>query len=597
MKIRIGLGVVLAMAAFGLSGCVKEQLEAWYPDTLSELQVVGITPDTTVPAAAGTSTSSTRSAIINELFTFEKDDRMSLFMRGETYEDVDNRKVTYSEVTYTGETAAEGGSSTVTVDKWVIDGEEILLSNHKATVSMVYPYATGNTYNEIPFKTGVYNTGIDLLWKRQQVDAASFQAKVESMHHALTRVKIVLRRDGVTEGGAGTESTAGSTNAAALPTGSYTGEGKVTFVSISDVPKEPETPPEEPDTPGGTDTPEVSPDTPNTSSDPSGDASGETSDTYAIYTGGVLCLASLDIPGTSSPSVTGRTPGVIEDRTEFFLSVDNGSATGSSGSGSSDSGDSSSGSGSGSGDSSGGSTSPAKYVTDLLTLPVADLVLTPILLTIVVDGHTMTKTLPLPAADNTAGNVAGAWEAGKCYTYTVTVKNTAVVIDKVTTTEWNEGGTISGDLENQAIVGAYKNGGIVFRVTPDNKDHYIIVSLYEQSLAWDKATAWAKAYGTNWRLPTVDELKEIRAVRYGNGSAQDPAQSVIDLGIIGNGGIAFGAGNYWSSEEVKEGTEVAEGTGSGTTQAKAVSLSATSSDAVATDKTTCLPVRLVKEIK
>lgn len=484
MKIAIGIlcGLVIVVA-----GCVRESLELERPAALSELKVVGVRPDEPAPGTAAANTASTRATITNGLFTFADGDAMSLFMRGETgtsYTDVDNRKVTYASTTST-----EAGTTTPAT--WGIEGDRILLNDQRATVSMVYPYAPENTYNNIPFTTGVYATGIDLLWKQQTVFSGQHEAKVETMHHALTRVKILLKRDAATETAA---------SGTVVPADRYTGAGAVTSVSIAN-------------------------------------AAGAGA---AVYTDGVLDLSSVTTDGVGNPNsslVKGKTAGTLTDNTAFNLPevVAAGSTTAES--------------------------NTEAHLTDMLTLPVASLTDTPVTLVIDIDGKKMVKTLP--------ATTVGQWETGKCYTYTVTVKNTEIMFDKVTVTDWITGTPIDGELDPKITIGAYKDGGIVFWIDPANVNHYKVVSLDERTMAWGEVTAWAANYGAGWglptteiwRLPTTEELIEIYNARTASlpqgstppdDSPADLTQSYLDRGISGNGGVAIGTGAYWSSEETTD---------------------------------------------
>lgn len=156
--------------------CAKEQPEPGIEGI--ELQVVGTileTPD-------GDPTPATRATETNKIFTFEDGDALSLFMRGASYADVDNRRVAYSKP------STEAGS-------WTIEGSPILLNDQTAVVSLVYPYKDGATFDNIHFTTGVYSPDKDLLWRQQSVYAAVHEARVEQMQHALTRVKFIIKRD------------------------------------------------------------------------------------------------------------------------------------------------------------------------------------------------------------------------------------------------------------------------------------------------------------------------------------------------------------------------------------------------------------------
>lgn len=160
--------------------CAKEQPEPGIEGI--ELQVVG----TTLETPDGEPAPATRATEINKIFTFEDGDALSLFMRGATYADVDNRRVAYSKLD-----PADG--------IWTIEGSPILLNDRTAVVSLVYPYKDGATFDNIPFTTGVYSPDKDLLWKQQSVYDAVHEARVEQMQHALTRVKFIIKRDDPTD--------------------------------------------------------------------------------------------------------------------------------------------------------------------------------------------------------------------------------------------------------------------------------------------------------------------------------------------------------------------------------------------------------------
>lgn len=453
--IKTGIWLLCGLMAVAATGCVREETESDTRGT-ALLTVVGRAFGTR--AAASEADGST---------SFTDGDALSLFMRGTTYADVDNRRVNYT---------ATGGTGT-----WKIEGKEILLNDRTAVASLVFPYSEAAAYDHIALAPGPYDVDKnDVVWKQQQVYASVHEAKVTDMKHALTRIKIILKRDDPAD--------------VAIPD-RYTGAGSVTSVSLDN-----------------------------------GSAAG-TGVNAAVFTAGKLDLSSAQ---PASP-VTGVTAGAVEDKTTFTLST-----TG--------------------------------RTTDLLTLPVAAMAKNLVMLNIVVDGTTMTQSFPYSAP-------ADKWEAGTCYVYTVTVKNAEVTFDKVVTTDWVTGEAIDGELNVRPVVGAYKDGGIVFWVDPINNEHYKVVSLDERNLTWSEADAWTTAYGAGWYLPTENELTELYKARNSSGGI---GTSYIDRGIIGYGGIAFGNGEYWSATD----TDVSN--------AQSVNLSDGTSASAA--KTTTLAARAVKEL-
>ncbi len=77
--------------------------------------------------------------------------------------------------------------------------------------------------------------------------------------------------------------------------------------------------------------------------------------------------------------------------------------------------------------------------------------------------------------------------------------------------------------------------GVVFYVS-DSKVK--IVSVTQTSAVWGSAKTWCSSYGTDWYLPTLDELKLI----YNN-------KSTINSTLSANGYTTLGTGYYWSSTE------------------------------------------------
>lgn len=114
---------------------------------------------------------------------FTDGDRLGLFLRGDGYEDVDNRIV---QLDYPGEGPQK---------KWNITGEAIPLYADAATVTAYFPYsdAFGLTMSAIPLNSGPYDVNSnDVVWQRDTVHAAHTQAMFLEMQHAMTRVKIRL---------------------------------------------------------------------------------------------------------------------------------------------------------------------------------------------------------------------------------------------------------------------------------------------------------------------------------------------------------------------------------------------------------------------
>lgn len=140
---------------------------------------------------------------------FTDGDRLGLFLRGDGYEDVDNRIV---QLDYPGEGPQK---------KWKITGEAIPLYADAATVTAYFPYsdAYGLTMSAVPLNSGLYDVNTnDVVWQRDTVHSTHTQAMFLEMQHAMTRVKIRLNR--------GTSDTSDS--------GDYTGEGKITASGIAD---------------------------------------------------------------------------------------------------------------------------------------------------------------------------------------------------------------------------------------------------------------------------------------------------------------------------------------------------------------------------
>lgn len=149
-------------------------------------------------SAANGGAPQTRAIVGGNGSTFFTDrDRLGLFLRGDGYEDVDNRIV---QLDYPGEGPQK---------KWNITGEAIPLYADAATVTAYFPYSDvfGLTMSAIPLSSGPYDVNSnDVVWQRDTVHAAHTQAMFLEMQHAMTRVKIRLsggRRKvgGVVDGG------------------------------------------------------------------------------------------------------------------------------------------------------------------------------------------------------------------------------------------------------------------------------------------------------------------------------------------------------------------------------------------------------------
>ncbi len=289
----------------------------------------------TSPADGGTP--QTRAIVDGGGSTFFTDgDRLGLFLRGDGYEDVDNRIV---QLDYPGEGPQK---------KWKITGEAIPLYADAATVTAYFPYsdAYGLTMSAVPLNSGPYDVNTnDVVWQRDTVHSTHTQAMFLEMQHAMTRVKIRLNR--------GTSDTSDS--------GDYTGEGKITGVRIADA----------------------------------GDVAA---DDRVVYLDGTLDLTQ------ATPVVTPGWPDTVADKSEKTLTAEG-------------------------------------VLYDLLLLPVDKIDEGKVMLNVVIDDKLLSAPFPVDAVDK--------WEAGKAYTYEVAVRNGAaqVVFGKATVTPWNDGGSISGDLD------------------------------------------------------------------------------------------------------------------------------------------------------
>ena len=135
-------------------------------------------------AASGDGTPQTRAIVDGGGSTFFTDrDRLGLFLRGEGYEDVDNRIV---QLDYPGEGPQK---------KWNITGEDITLYSNEATVTAYFPYSEYTSMSAVPLNPGPYDVNTnDLVWQRDKVHSTHTQAMFIDMQHAMTRVKIRLNR-------------------------------------------------------------------------------------------------------------------------------------------------------------------------------------------------------------------------------------------------------------------------------------------------------------------------------------------------------------------------------------------------------------------
>lgn len=148
----------------------------------------GVRRSGTSPANGGAP--QTRAIVGGNGSTFFTDrDRLGLFLRGDGYEDVDNRIV---QLDYPGEGPQK---------KWNITGDAIPLYADAATVTAYFPYsdAYGLTMSAVPLSSGPYDVNSnDVVWQRDTVHAAHTQAMFLEMQHAMTRVKIRLSSGGGT---------------------------------------------------------------------------------------------------------------------------------------------------------------------------------------------------------------------------------------------------------------------------------------------------------------------------------------------------------------------------------------------------------------
>lgn len=201
-KTGLRAGAVL-LASLALAGCSKDPAEGTAGTDGREATVLSIAEvnyavsgggsksaesaqggDRTGDSSADDGAPQTRAIVGGNGSTFFTDgDRLGLFLRGDGYEDVDNRIV---QLDYPGEGPRK---------KWNITGDPIPLYDNEATVTAYFPYsdAFGLTMSAIPLNPGPYDVNTnDLVWQRDKVHAAHTQAMFLKMQHALTRVKIRL---------------------------------------------------------------------------------------------------------------------------------------------------------------------------------------------------------------------------------------------------------------------------------------------------------------------------------------------------------------------------------------------------------------------
>lgn len=290
-------------------------------------------------SAANGGAPQTRAIVGGNGSTFFTDrDRLGLFLRGDGYEDVDNRIV---QLDYPGEGPQK---------KWNITGEAIPLYADAATVTAYFPYSDvfGLTMSAIPLSSGPYDVNSnDVVWQRDTVHAAHTQAMFLEMQHAMTRVKIRL--------------SGGAPDSGDPDPDVYPGEGRISLVRIADA----------------------------------GDVASEA---RVVYLDGTLDLTQ------ATPVVTPGWPDAVADKSEKTLTAEG-------------------------------------VLYDLLLLPVDKIDAGKVLLEVELDGKVLSVPFPVDAVDK--------WEAGKAYTYEVSVRNggAQVVFGKATVTPWNYGGSISGDLD------------------------------------------------------------------------------------------------------------------------------------------------------
>lgn len=290
-------------------------------------------------SAANGGAPQTRAIVGGNGSTFFTDrDCLGLFLRGDGYEDVDNRIV---QLDYPGEGPQK---------KWNITGEAIPLYADAATVTAYFPYSDvfGLTMSAIPLSSGPYDVNSnDVVWQRDTVHAAHTQAMFLEMQHAMTRVKIRL--------------SGGAPDSGDPDPDVYPGEGRISLVRIADA----------------------------------GDVASED---RVVYLDGTLDLTQ------ATPVVTPGWPDAVADKSEKTLTAEG-------------------------------------VLYDLLLLPVDKIDAGKVLLEVELDGKVLSVPFPVDAVDK--------WEAGKAYTYEVSVRNggAQVVFGKATVTPWNYGGSISGDLD------------------------------------------------------------------------------------------------------------------------------------------------------
>ena len=181
-------GFWTGMVLFALAGCTKEPLESLDgPDgpqdaVLSVAEANWEGSSIAARSVAEDGAAQTRAIVDGAGHTFFTDrDRLGLFLRGDGYEDVDNRMV---RLNYPGEGSEK---------EWQITGTGISLSNRDATVTAYFPYHPLNTMSAVQLKPGPYKVNTnDLVWQRDKVNSTHAKAMFLDMRHAMTRVKIRL---------------------------------------------------------------------------------------------------------------------------------------------------------------------------------------------------------------------------------------------------------------------------------------------------------------------------------------------------------------------------------------------------------------------
>ena len=178
-------GFWTGMVLFALAGCTKEPVESLDGPQDAVLSVAEANwegSSTAARSVAEDGAAQTRAIVDGAGHTFFTDrDLLGLFLRGDGYEDVDNRMV---RLNYPGEGSEK---------EWQITGTGISLSNRDATVTAYFPYYPLNTMSAVQLKPGPYKVNTnDLVWQRDVVNSTHAKAMFLDMKHAMTRVKIRL---------------------------------------------------------------------------------------------------------------------------------------------------------------------------------------------------------------------------------------------------------------------------------------------------------------------------------------------------------------------------------------------------------------------